>query len=87
MGDKVSYTDYGRSGVIYKDPSGKQISKDEWLEKADKQEKKNIMPKPKPKEMREAARKEVMSALEKSSQDFINTSKSKSFNDDGETDE
>lgn len=34
----VSFTDYGRSGVIYKDDKGNTISKEEWLDKADQQD-------------------------------------------------
>lgn len=37
-GGDVSYTDYGISGVIYKDEKGNPISKEEFLEKADEEE-------------------------------------------------
>jgi hypothetical protein len=36
--DDVSYTDYGRSGVIYRDQDGNPISKEKFLEETDKEE-------------------------------------------------
>lgn len=35
----VSWTDMESSGVTYKDPSGKTISKEEWFKQTDKQDK------------------------------------------------
>jgi len=35
MGGDVSYTDFGRSGVIYRDPQGNPISKEEFLSQTD----------------------------------------------------
>jgi len=37
-GGDVSYTDYGRSGVIYMDQDGNPISKEKFLEETDKEE-------------------------------------------------
>ena len=50
-GDIVSMTDEGRSGVIYKDPSGESITKEQMFEMMDKDSEKQIMPKEKPEEM------------------------------------
>jgi hypothetical protein len=36
--DDVSFTDYGRSGVIYRDPEGNVISKEEFLRRTDEEE-------------------------------------------------
>jgi len=36
--DYVSYTDYGRSGVIYKDEKGKPLTKEEFFQMLDKEE-------------------------------------------------
>ena len=36
--DYVSYTDYGRSGVIYKDEKGKPLTKEEFFQMLDEQE-------------------------------------------------
>ena len=38
MGGDVSYTDLGRSGVIYRDPQGNPISKEEFLSQTDEME-------------------------------------------------
>ena len=38
-GGDVSYTDYGRSGVIYRDPEGNPISKEEFLRRTYEEEK------------------------------------------------
>lgn len=38
MGGDVSYTDVGRSGVIYRDPQGNPISKEEFLSQTDEME-------------------------------------------------